>query len=86
MYYIYILQSLKTLEFYKGLTKNLEQRLKQHFLGKVQFTRDKKPLKLIHVDICKSLREARDTEKYFKSGYGREIVQELASQQSMGGW
>ena len=36
-----------------------------------------KPLKLFHVELCKTRKEARKLEKYFKSGYGREIIELL---------
>ena len=78
MYFVYILQSLKTGEFYKGLTENVEGRIKQHNSGKVISTAGKYPLRLVHVEICKSRIEARKVEKYFKSGFGREIVEKLA--------
>ena len=77
MFYVYILRSLKTNEFYKGLTNNIDRRLKQHFNRKVKFTRNKIPLELVHVEICKDRKEARTIEKLFKSGYGREIIKEL---------
>lgn len=70
MYYVYILQSLKTKELYKGFTINLDRRLKQHESGRVL-------LRLIHVEICPNRRMARELEKYFKSGYGREILKEI---------
>lgn len=78
MYYVYILQSLKTKEFYKGFTDNFDRRLKQHELGKVEFTKNKLPLRIVHVEICKTRKEARKLEKYFKSGYGREVIKEIA--------
>lgn len=60
MFYIYILQ-LKNGEFYKGQTRNINDRL----------------IKLLHVEICDNRIEARKLEKYFKSGYGREIIKEI---------
>jgi len=77
MYYVYILQSLKTKEFYKGFTINFDRRLKQHESGRVLSTKYKLPLRLIHVEICPNRRMAREIEKYFKSGYGREILKEI---------
>lgn len=79
MFYVYILQSEKTKEFYKGLTDNPERRIDEHFKGKSLSTRSKLPLKLIHVEICENRREARKLEKFFKSGFGREIIKEIAA-------
>lgn len=83
MFYVYILQSFKTREFYKGLTNNAVRRLKQHFSREVNSTKKKLPLKLIHVEICKNRKEARRVEKFFKSGYGREVIKELAEQKRL---
>ncbi|HVZ67567.1 MAG TPA: GIY-YIG nuclease family protein [Patescibacteria group bacterium] len=77
MYYVYILKSLKTKEFYKGLTGNLDRRLDEHFRGKEKFTKTMLPLTLVHVEICDTRDNARQLEKFFKSGFGREIIKEL---------
>ena len=78
VYFIYILKSTKTGEFYKGIASDLEQRLKRHFSGSGYFPKWKLPLKLIHVEMCETRPEARKLEKFFKSGYGREIIKEIA--------
>ncbi len=77
MYYVYVIKSYQTNEYYKGLTNNIERRLKQHLTGKTYITKRLLPIKLIHVEICKSLREARSLEKFLKSGFGREIIKEI---------
>jgi len=77
MYYVYILQSVKTKSLYKGLTDNIERRLNQHYAGQVISTKDKLPLALIHVELCSSRTDARKLEKYFKSGFGRENAIEI---------
>jgi len=78
MFYVYVIQSLKTGEFYKGLTNNINRRLKNHLSGKVNFTKNKLPLKLIHAEMCNNREKARKMEKFLKSGYGREIIKEIA--------
>ncbi|MDD4106354.1 MAG: GIY-YIG nuclease family protein [Candidatus Shapirobacteria bacterium] len=77
MFYVYVLKSLKTGTFYKGLTNNIEKRIKQHEQGQCLSTKNILPITLIHVEICSSRLEARKMEKYLKSGYGREIIEEL---------
>ena len=77
MFYVYILQ-LCDQSFYKGQTENLANRLNEHLSGSVKTTKSKLPFKLIHVELSSSRTEARDLEKYFKSGFGREIIRELA--------
>ena len=77
MWYVYVLQSIKTKVFYKGLTNDLERRLSQHFQGQSKTTKKLFPLKLVHVEICKDRIEARKMEKFFKSGFGREVLNEI---------
>lgn len=77
MYYLYVLKSIGLSGYYKGLTSNLEKRLDQHYSGKEPTTRKMLPLKLIHVELCDSRTEARTIEKFFKSGYGREVIKEI---------
>ena len=77
IYYLYVLRSLKTKWHYKGITDNLDRRLYQHMSGKSRSTKNYLPLELIHVEICNERNEARNKEKFFKSGYGREIISEI---------
>lgn len=77
MYYVYILQSIKNGRFYKGLSTDLEKRLQQHFSGYEKPTKNLLPMKLVHVEICTTRIDARKLEKFFKSGYGREILKEI---------
>ena len=63
--------------FYKGLTNQIDRRLNEHFSGKSPTTKWQIPLELVHVEICESRSHARKLEKYFKSGYGREIIEEV---------
>lgn len=78
MFYVYVLQSLKTGVFYKGLTDNIDRRLKEHESGKSPTTKRLLPVKLVYVEICDNRQAARELEKYFKSGFGREIIKEIA--------
>ena len=77
MYYVYILKSLLTGNFYKGLTADLDRRLHEHISGKSPTTRTQLPIKLIHVETCQTKSDARKLEKYFKSGFGREIIAQI---------
>lgn len=78
MYFVYILQDKKTQKFYKGLCSNLENRIQEHIRGESQFGKVYKSLALVHVETCSTRDEARRLEKFFKSGYGREVVKEIA--------
>jgi len=77
MYYVYVLKSIKTGQYYKGLTDDIERRIKEHISGFSITTKKYLPLKLIFVQICENRIEARELEKYLKSGYGREIIKEI---------
>jgi putative endonuclease len=78
MYYVYVIRSINGGKFYKGLTEDLDRRLVEHLSGKMSATRHMLPVELIHVEICLTIQDARSMELYFKSGYGREIIKELA--------
>ena len=77
MFYVYVLRSLKTGEFYKGLTSDLDQRLKDHESGKTRSTKYRLPFELVYVEICSDRKDARIREKYLKSGIGRELIREI---------
>ena len=72
MFYVYVLHSKKINKYYTGLTQDLDQRLKEHNSGKSKFTKSYKPWELVFTEECKTRLEARQREKYYKSGVGRE--------------
>lgn len=77
MYYVYALISLKDRYLYIGFSKNPENRLKDHNLGMTKSTRTRRPFKIFYKEKCKNRIEAREREKYFKSGIGREYLKSL---------
>ena len=56
---------------YKGATRNLKERLKDHAAGRVFHTKNRRPLILVHLEYCNSYSDALKRERYFKSGPGR---------------
>jgi len=74
MFYVYILQSLKDNNLYSGFTNNLKRRLLKHNAGKVFSTKSRRPLKLIYCEICLNEPDARQREKYFKTGVGKKFI------------
>ncbi|MCK4553546.1 GIY-YIG nuclease family protein [Candidatus Parcubacteria bacterium] len=74
MFYVYILQSLKDEQFYVGYTNNLEKRLKEHNSGLVKSTKNRRPLKLIYVEICLNQQDATHREKYLKTSWGKRYI------------
>jgi putative endonuclease len=76
-YYVYALVSEKDKTIYIGISKNVEERIKQHNAGMTKSTKSKRPLKLFYKEKCATLKEARLREKYFKSGCGREYLKTI---------
>ena len=76
-YCISILQSQKDLRLYYGITKNLENRLIDHNLGKTGSTRKRRPLRLIFCEFYLSKKDAVRREKYLKSTQGRRMLKVL---------
>ncbi len=74
MFYTYVLKSTKDDKLYIGWTNDLKKRLLNHNSGKVEATKDRKPLNLIYYEACKSKEKAIEREKYFKTGFGRNFL------------
>ncbi|MEQ8715812.1 MAG: GIY-YIG nuclease family protein [Cyclobacteriaceae bacterium] len=77
MYYVYAIQSETRNYIYIGLTNNLERRLSEHSGGKNKTTRAYKPFKLIYSELFETRVEARNKEKYLKTGVGRAFLKTL---------
>ena len=74
MFYVYFLLSLKNNKVYIGLTdKDPNLRLEEHNQGSNRWTSLHRPLKLIYYEkyFCKLDAQAR--ERFYKSGFGRQI-------------
>jgi len=74
MYYTYVLQSLKDNQFYTGFTENLKLRFEHHSRGRVESTRQRRPLKLIYYEACIDKEDAIRREKYFKIYHGKNFI------------
>lgn len=74
MYYTYILKSEKDGKLYTGYTRNLRSRFELHCKGKVESTRDRRPLKLIYYEACINQQDATHREKYLKSYRGKMFL------------
>lgn len=67
MWYVYVLQSLKNMEwFYKGSTNDLKRRFEQHNAGEVQSTKAYMPLRLVYYEAYFSEKAARLRESSIK--------------------
>lgn len=77
MYYTYVLKSLKNGRLYTGSTEDLKQRVEEHNKGVGgKFTRDNRPYKLIFYEAFLAKVDAVKQEKFYKTGYGKEVLKE----------
>jgi len=77
MYYVYIIKSQKKGKLYKGFSKNIKRRIKEHNSGNVTFTKPDKPWKLIYYEAFDNKIDALLEEKFIKSGKGKERLKYL---------
>jgi putative endonuclease len=77
MYHIYILQSQISNHFYTGQTKDLDQRINLHNIGKIKSSNRYKPWKIIYFETFKTRQEAVKREKFLKSHAGRKWTKSI---------
>ena len=77
MFYVYILQSQKDNGLYIGSTNDLKRRFKEHNKKKSFATKGRAPFKLIHYQAFISEKDARETEKYFKTTAGWRRIKKM---------
>ena len=74
MYYTYVLRSFKDNQYYTGFTKDLKQRFEQHQKGRIDSTKDRRPLELIYYEACLDQNDATKREKYLKTYNGKMFL------------
>ena len=74
MYYTYVLRSFKDNQYYTGFTKDLKQRFEQHQKGRIDSTKDRRPLELICYEACLDQNDATKREKYLKTYNGKMFL------------
>jgi predicted GIY-YIG superfamily endonuclease len=75
MNYVYILQSVSEPDqFYTGLCKDVETRLRAHSAGQSPHTSKYKPWRLLSCHWFEQERTAVSFERYLKSGSGRAFA------------
>ena len=75
MFYTYNLISIKTKKLYTGYTQDLKKRLFEHNNKKGgEYTSKNGPYTLIHYEAFLTEIEAKNQEKFYKSGYGKEVL------------
>jgi len=76
-YFVYAIKSDIDQRIYVGFTSNVNKRIKEHNSGKTRSTKGYRPWKLIFTEECQSRIEAREKEKYYKSGIGKEKLKDM---------
>jgi len=74
MFFVYVIRSSVNGYFYVGLTENIDSRLKKHNEGSTPSTKPYRPWELFFFETCATRLEAREREKYLKSGIGKEFI------------
>jgi len=77
MYYVYVLESQKTKQLYKGFSKDVNKRLEQHNTGITESTKRGIPWKLIYCEVFVNKKDALKREKFLKTGWGRNFLQDV---------
>ena len=77
-YYVYVLKNGFDDSLYKGMTDDIDRRLKEHNNGKkTKSTKSKKPWDIFLLEEYDNWEEARERELYLKSGIGRQWLASL---------
>jgi putative endonuclease len=80
MFYVYTLKSKKNGRLYLGSTDDLRRRLSEHNRGMGgKYTHDNRPFELVYYEAYTSYALARQAEKFYKTGYGKEILKKKLS-------
>ena len=68
-YAVYILKCNNG-KYYTGYTTDINKRIIAHNRSEVSFTKDKLPVRLVHLSLFENQQKAYDFERYLKSGSG----------------
>jgi len=75
MFYTYVIKSKKNGRLYYGSTDNLIRRFAEHNSGTGgKYTKDNRPFELVYYEAYNSYDLAKQAERFYKSGYGREVL------------
>ncbi|MHB9019340.1 MAG: GIY-YIG nuclease family protein [Minisyncoccota bacterium] len=73
MFYFYTLKSKKDGNLYFGYSSDLRKRFREHNMGKVISTKDRRPLEIIYYEAYKDEGDARERERQIKKRAGALI-------------
>jgi putative endonuclease len=76
-FWVYILQSEQTGQYYTGQTEDVEERVDRHNKGKVKSTKPYLPWKLKYREEFRTRRDAIKREREIKSRKSRKYIESL---------
>ncbi len=74
MFYVYVIRSKKDGQLYTGSTCDLRRRFREHNNGAVPSTKARVPFEMIYYEVSVNEQDAREREKYLKSGMGKRYL------------
>lgn len=77
MFFVYILNSIRTGRYYIGSCIGIQERIKKHNSGIVKSTKHYLPWKLIYQESYQTLSEARKRELQIKNWKSRLAIERL---------
>jgi len=77
MYFVYAISSQSRNYIYVGLSDDVDRRVKEHNGGKNKTTCPYRPFVLFHKEQFNTRTDARQREKYLKSGIGKEYLKKI---------
>ncbi|MFN2424279.1 MAG: GIY-YIG nuclease family protein [Cryomorphaceae bacterium] len=79
-FYVYVLESSITGQYYKGQAVDVDARLQEHNSGKTKSTRSQAgSWKVVYTEEHSTREEALDRERYLKSAAGRRFLKKILS-------
>jgi putative endonuclease len=81
-YWVYILRSCSTGQFYVGSSADLEERLSYHNAGRVNATKGRGPWTVAYLEEFASRRGACQRERAIKRQKSRRYIENLIAQQT----
>jgi len=82
MVIVYVIESIADKTWYTGMTKDINQRVKDHNAGKNRFTKGHRPWSVIYTEQHPDWITARAREKYLKSAAGKTWLKKFLTQTS----
>ena len=77
LYYVYVIESQKNRDLYKGFTSSVNKRIKEHNSGLTESTRNNRPWKMVYCEIFINKQDAISREKYLKGSWGRKFLKDV---------